>query len=206
MWELIIGAILVVGVLLGGGWLICCHAKFYQQWSEMVRKQIQGVKDAWDRLPGCPGPPRPPVADADCPPMPPVKKPRETWVFPKGMNYSTCARAMKVEPLSLETIADVCRAVPDLLTSSVIITTKAGRDLLAAALPPKPKTPRNTSFSSVPFYGVPVKVYDDEGMARAAVIVAEADGYEVMLFLPDKGWEVREDAVGQPHPKKATSV
>ncbi len=65
MWELIIGAILVVGVLLGGGRLIYCHAKVYQLRVEMVRKQIQGVKDAWDALPKCPDPP----------PMPPVKPP-----------------------------------------------------------------------------------------------------------------------------------
>lgn len=66
MWELIIGAVLVVGVLLVGGWLICCRATVYRQWSEMVRKQIQGLKDAWGALPRCPGPPRPPCRIVRC--------------------------------------------------------------------------------------------------------------------------------------------
>ena len=68
----------------------------------------------------------------------------------------------------------------------VIITDIIGFAKLAEALPkplapPEPMTPYTGTFCEVP-----VKQYPFEGLARAAAIVAEADGYDVMLFLPEE--------------------
>lgn len=138
-------------------------------------------------LPSCPDPP----------PMPPVKpprEPRETWHFHAGMNHSTVAAAMKVEPLSLDAIYAACGGPPgETLTHAVVITTRQGFKLLVHNLPTHPKVARSSWCSIEPFYGVPTKKYDDEGMARAAAIVAEADGYEVMLFIPGSGQLPNDD-------------
>ncbi len=118
-----------------------------------------------------------------CPDPPP---PRETWVFPKGMNYSTGAKAMKVETMSLEAVREYClmESWKRHLPWPVIITDIIGFAKLAEALP-KPLAPAEpmTPYTGT-FCEVPVKQYPFEGLARAAAIVAEADGYDVMLFLP----------------------
>ncbi len=130
-------------------------------------------------LPNCP-----------CPPMPhvkPPKEPRETFHFPAGMNYSTCAEAMKIQPLSLDAISFACFSIVDTATRAVVITTCDGWNLLQDNMPLPEDTDDSLSLCSVPFLGVPVRKYADEGMARAAAIIAGADGYEVMLFIPESG-------------------
>ncbi len=189
MWEVIVGAVLVVGVLLGGGWLICCHANFYRQWSGMVRKKTQGIKDAWDALPKCPDPPPPPMRVRG--PLKPgeemVIEAGEIMYVPPGLNCSTCAKSLKVKTVSLEDVLEFClmESWKRHLPWPVIITDIVGFNKLAESLPepltpPVPMTPYTGTFCDVP-----VKQYPFEGLARAAAIVAEADGYDVMLFLSE---------------------
>ena len=169
MSDIIIAGVLI-GTLIGVAALFLWrplrdHWRVRCALTTQIHKERQQLKEAWD-----------------------------AFHFPAGMNYSTCSDALNFESMSLHAVVAACEGLPEPLTRSVVITTREGFKVLVDHLPPKPQTPRSVGFSREPFFGVPVRKYADEGMARAAAIVAEADGFEVMLFLPEsRVWELRDN-------------
>lgn len=187
MWELLIRVAIGLSGWVFAGWVMYCRWK-------SNREMVAGLKEMKQRLddwPHCPDPPKPPP---NCPdPLPPALrtrgplKPGEPMIIPAGMNYETSARAMKAEPMSLEEVAELClmNSWKRHVSAPAIVTTAAGFEILAKRLPEAfVRASREAPAGTGWFYDVPLKEYADEGMARVAAIVAEADGYEVMLFLP----------------------
>ena len=95
--------------------------------------------------------------------------------------YSTSSVVEKTrQPLDMAKLRELLNGIEP-AKKSVIITTRRGLADIKNEFPENQIPSANLSLT-----GVPIKVFADENVASASAVLAWAEGYTVVLFLPER--------------------